>query len=112
MPGKFVQLGSGSFEIYSIVIRTIAGAVTITFLRPVDILAAALTRKKVPFVSASAWHHYFRSAFHGRRSLAPGSYSECPIAFLLYGRRRPIEGSGTPRCAIGTRGRERTDGFG
>jgi hypothetical protein len=25
----------------------------------------------------------FRPAFHGRRSLAPGSYSECPIAFLL-----------------------------
>jgi hypothetical protein len=25
----------------------------------------------------------FRPAFHGRRSLAPGSYSECPIVFLL-----------------------------
>ena len=25
----------------------------------------------------------FRPTFHGRRSLAPGSYSECPIAFLL-----------------------------
>jgi hypothetical protein len=49
---------------------------------------------------------------HGRRSLALGSYSECPFSFVLWAINGQKENSVLPSRSTLKSGRKSTDGFG